>query len=489
MQINVSVRNTYCFLHKEFNALPEKIQISFVKQLSYQKKVSLKVSETVYLLHKNPIEINRQNPSKYYQFPTGLLPKFWRIAKSHGVSVALKDDRGPKPQTLPVESFLKRLNKVDPDIEEREFQIDAIKRCLRHGRGLIKHATGAGKTIVISGVTYCVNAKTLILCWGKEHVRQLSKDVNAYVGGCVTVYGSGRKDSSGQVVVANVQALEALKKKNAREYANLLKKFKCVIGDEIHHASSITYKGIFYYATNAYWKFGFSGTMYREDGSFLEVFGAVGAILDDKGYTFLQNKGYITKARFFIADPKLPRLGEQSDQWPNCLHCGIIENQRRNEWLAKIAGVYQRKNLQVLVISPFRVEHGITLQRLIPDSRFMFGNSGEYDREKALKDFAAKEFSVLIGSKIYDEVINLPDVRAVILAGGGKAHNSFFQRVGRGIRKAKGKTHVDIFIPWDSHSRILLRHSKKILSYITKEEAWRNNVKILGSIRKTHTSY
>jgi superfamily II DNA or RNA helicase len=223
--------------------------------------------------------------------------------------------------------------------------------------------------------------------------------------------------------------------------------------------------------------------MHREDGAFLEVEGAVGPILDKKDYSYLQDKDYIVQARFFFIDPKCPPLRGEANYWPYCLQAGIVNNQRRNEWIAKICDVYVKKGMQVLVITPFRIEHGMLLHDLIPNSRFMFGNRGDYERKKALDDFRNKEFMVLIGSTIYDEVINLPDVRCVVLAGGGKAHNKFFQRVGRGIRTAPGKEFVDIVIPWDSHGKVLLKHSKKLKSYIRTVDAWRSQVKMVGKPR------
>jgi len=483
MTVKIFVKNTYCYISRDFNLLSKPIQNRLVKKLSYERKVNLHRSEEVYLLTKNTSS-NADN-SKYYKLPTGLLWKFHRMAKEEGVQLAITDGRGPKPGYRHISEFFNRLNEMGVEIERRDYQEEAIRICLQKRRGLIEHSTGAGKTIVIAGVAYCVNMKTLVICTGKEHIRQITRDLELMVGD-VSVYGSGKKDTYGSIIVANVQALNALKKRSTKNFIELMRRFGCVIGDEAHHASSITYKQCFYYAINASIKLGFSGTMHREDGSFIEVEGAIGPIIDKKDYDYLEKGKYIVPARFFFIDPQCSPLRGEDNYWPMCSHAGIVINNKRNQLIARICEKYQNKNKQVLVISPFRVQHGQMLEDIIPDSRFVYGDSSDNVRDEALKDFSEKKFSVLIGSRIYDEVINLPDVRCVILAGGGKAHNSFFQRVGRGIRNAEGKSHVDVVLFWDSHGTILLKHSKRLKYYIGKVDSWKQNLKMLGKIRQSY---
>jgi len=481
MQIKVTIKNTFSYVSKDLIDLPDSLKEKLVKGLSYSHKINLVNSEEVYLFTRSPYP--KEDEDRYYWFPTGLLPKFYSISKANNIPIVLNDQRGPKPPLRPVEEFFDRVKKVDPTIEKRDYQEEAIKKGLKYGRGLIDISTGGGKTIVIAGLTYCINAKTLILCVGKEHIHQMQSNLESLLDVDVRIYHKGRGGESGKIVIANVQALNSLKKKNENKFRDFMARFKCIIGDEAHHISAISYKQVFYFAINAYFKYGFSGTMHREDGTFLEVVGTTGPVIDKRDYTFLQENNYISPAKFYFIDPMCRILYGKNNYWPYCLSPGIVHNQMRNEWIGKICLIYQKRKKQVLIITPLRTEHGMILQEIIPGSRFMYGGSDDYAREQALKDFKEKKFNVLIGSKIYDEVINLPDVRCIIMAGGGKAYNSFFQRVGRGIRKFEGKTHVDIIIPWDSHCKILLRHSKKMKSYIRTVEAWRSQVKMVGDFR------
>jgi len=487
MQIQIIIKNSFSYISYNFSELPQYIQNAIVKELSYNKKSNMDSYE-VYLLTKNR---RNEGDDKYYIFPTGLLLRLYRKLKSLSdeskrIQINFKDQRGGLIEPRDFEPFLKRLNKVMENFERRDYQINAIKLCLKYKRGLIEHSTSAGKTLILAGLAYSLNTKTLILCIGKEHIFQIQKDLGAMVGGHITVYGGPYKNLEGDIVIATVQSLNSFRKRNENRFKEIMKQFKCVIADEIHILVGEINKTIFYYATNAIYRYGFSGTMYREDGAFMEAEAAIGPILDKKDYSFLEKKNYISKANFYLIDPMCKILLGQENYWPYCLSSGIVNNEKRNLKIVQICEYYRKLKKQILVITPFRVKHGKILEKLIPDSKFVYGESENLERQQALENFRNKEFSVIISSTIFDLVINLPNLNAVILAGGGKSHNSFFQRVGRGIRKASGKNHVDIILFWDSHSSVLLKHSKVLKSYIEKVDTWKDNIKFIGKYRNKY---
>lgn len=69
---------------------------------------------------------------------------------------------------------------------------------------------------------------------------------------------------------------------------------------------------------------------------------------------------------------------------------------------------------------------------------------GDY-RQQVLDAVRRGEVQVLIGTRILDEGIDLPNVRFLILAGGGKAGHVVIQKVGRGMRAAEGKDRLTVF--------------------------------------------
>jgi len=476
----ITVYNTYTYISRHFNILPQITQNKIIKGMCYYKKTSFKNFSEVCLFITNPYN---QTLNNYYQFPTGLLWRFIDLLNEHKIQYQLSDGRGPKPPQIPIEEYYQHIQKVDPKLERREYQEDTLKTCLWRCRGIVEAATASGKTIIIGGITFCVNCRTLILCIGKEHVVQIAEDIAKLTDRKVTVISAGEFNSRGEIVVANVQKLQAFKDNSYSEFQRLLKTFHCLIVDEIHHAAAISWKEIIHFCTKAYYKFGFSGTVFREDNAMLELIGGTGQVIAKTGYTYLTEHNFITQARFMVMDPLCNHLSNDKDTWPNCVKYGIVEEEHRNNWIKNVCELYNRNKMQVLIITPFRVAHGKILEEIIPESRFVYGNTNNQVRKRLLQNFKNKEFNVIISSTIYDEVINLPDVRCVFLVGAGKARNKIFQRIGRGIRKAVGKDHVDIIIPWDSHSRILLNHAQENLKFIKTVDVWKNHIHYLGQGR------
>jgi hypothetical protein len=77
----------------------------------------------------------------------------------------------------------------------------------------------------------------------------------------------------------------------------------------------------------------------------------------------------------------------------------------------------------------------------------------------------------IIGSRIYDESMDIPELTDLINASGGKASQRFRQKIGRILRLFKGKALATIWDPWDSSHVFLRIHSKKRME-IAKSEGY-----------------
>jgi len=477
----ITINNTYTSISKHFNSLPQQTQNKIIKEFSYKKKIGYFRYEEIYLFRKR----KTADLNQYYLIPTGLLIKLIRTFMENGIKYEIIDKRNKFNPEISIDEFYEKMKSIDNTIENRDYQREAIEIALKRIRGVIHHATASGKTITMAGIIYCLNVKTLVLCLGIDHVEQIVDDLRKYTGRRVSVVSGGDYSTSGDIVVSNVQALHAVKKRSNTKFIELMKEFKCLIVDEAH-LSGITWKEVIYHCTNAYYRIGFTGTFYREDGAIMELIGEIGPVLSRINYTYLTENKFISNARFFIVDPMCEEIDLDQDIWPNCLDQAIINNDKRNNLIKKICDKYTEKGHQVLIISPLRVEHGYILNKLIPASVYLSGNSERFFRKSELNKFRDKNNKVIICSRIFDQAINIPDLNCIILAGGGKAHNAIYQRIGRGIRRTVDKNRVDIIIFWDSHSKILLEHSRRIKSLILKEEVWKNNVKHLGKFRKMY---
>lgn len=69
----------------------------------------------------------------------------------------------------------------------------------------------------------------------------------------------------------------------------------------------------------------------------------------------------------------------------------------------------------------------------------------------------------ILCTTVFDEGIDVPELKTVILAGGGKSPVKARQRVGRGLRLHDSKSEVLIIDFMDEHGKYLHRHSKERL--------------------------
>lgn len=92
-------------------------------------------------------------------------------------------------------------------------------------------------------------------------------------------------------------------------------------------------------------------------------------------------------------------------------------------------------------------------------------------RARLIEQFKAGKLDVLLATGILNEGFDAPNVRYLILAGGGKAEHLQTQRIGRGMRAADGKESV-IVIDFMDRGHYLSKHSKARLNAYQAEPAF-----------------
>ena len=94
-----------------------------------------------------------------------------------------------------------------------------------------------------------------------------------------------------------------------------------------------------------------------------------------------------------------------------------------------------------------RIKSGEMLQELIPGSVFIQGKTKNEDREEEYGEIATEQHKVLVATYGIAAVgINIPRIFNLVLVEPGKSFVRVIQSIGRGIRKAQDKDHVQI---WD----------------------------------------
>ena len=117
-----------------------------------------------------------------------------------------------------------------------------------------------------------------------------------------------------------------------------------------------------------------------------------------------------------------------------------------------------------------RITAGETLINLLPGSVFVSGSTKNKDRVAEYESVADNDNKVIIATYQVAAVgINIPRIFNVVLVEPGKSFVRTIQSIGRGLRKAHDKDHVEI---WDitSSCKFSKRHLTKRKEFYTEVE-------------------
>jgi len=374
------------------------------------------------------------------RFPSGLLDLAVRRLKAEGITPEVDDLRvRPCPHLTFAPAKLVGTTLMD-------HQEVAVEAAYVAGRGVIHHPTSAGKTISMIELTRRCAVPALVLTHRKELLRQLYQEYTTRLNipGLVGIIGGGRWQPGPAVTISTFQSLYSAMKDGEGPAGNFFDTIQAVFVDEVHHVSADTFGRVMAALKNAYYRYGVSATPDRggEHETWLKVTGWTGPVVSHVTPTEgVEVKRLVPADVFFVDYGGVPNNG----QWPSEYDNTIVLNGRRNELIAEIATLAPKPCLVLIQ----RIEHGERLAQRItassPKTAFVSGDSPDHDREQALKDLGTGTIETLVSSVILDEGVDVPAIRSLILAGGGKAPHLLTQRVGRGMRSAEGKERLLVF--------------------------------------------
>jgi len=441
--------------------------------------------------------------TKYNNFPSGLLEDAIGIVEAAGYKAVVNDGRvRPKHP-------LKRWNLKGAD--EREHQTEAYTAAIEAGRGIVYHATGAGKTEVMAGIIQMLDLPSLVLVNQTLIATQTQKRLSERLGIRVGLL-TGTKKIDGRVVVATFQTLLSQMKNDKENQTQHLKKylnkFQVMCIDEAHHTLAATYQRVAN-TCEAYYRFAFSATPFKSENfkdeadpaSRLHIIGTTGPVID----TFTPGEGvakkllvpaHITMVKwhpdkpndgwkgpdFEINDWDYTWVGKKTElvmkkgkevrvplpldqQEPGLYTVGIAEHTVRNSFVVDSACALYDEGLTTLILVT-SIDHGLFLQKAIQRQAgkkvlFLQGLNTQAERDAAKRLFEEGTHPILIATTIFDEGVDIPSIEGLVFAQGGKAQHRVIQRIGRGMRPKDGKLQLEVIDFWDTHSKVLWKHSKE----------------------------
>ena len=324
-----------------------------------------------------------------------------------------------------------------------DYQLDACKKAVEAKQGILKMATGAGKTEVACSITQYLGLPTLFIVNSRELMYQAQKRFIKRLGLTddeVGVAGDGCWSPGTLVTVAICDTLAS--RIHSEECAELLQGSDVMFIDECHGAAASTFSVVLE-ACTAYYRFGLSGTpLDRTDGANLRLIAMTGPVVVDIPTKLIVERGVVARANIIfdkITEPVLPKGIPYSSAYKQ----GVTDNPVLMQKVVAWTEAFFKQGLSVLILCE-EIAHGKAIDdklwteptEFIPH-QFIHGSDTAEVRQGALDAFAARTLPVLIGSSILDEGIDVQSIDAMILAGSRKSKIRTLQRIGRGLRGEK----------------------------------------------------
>ncbi len=367
-------------------------------------------------------------------FPVGLVPRVKKFLNSKGYRVRVKDERrvrGVKLNLTWNEAY-----------SLRKYQERAVRKALKEKMGVLALPVGSGKTVVGLRIIHEIDLSALIVVHTKELLYQWADKVREVLGIEPGIVGDNRWEE-GAVTVAMIQTLLS------RGADKLQNEYAVLMFDECHRTSAAEKFYQLGLSLPQVYRFGLSATPWRRvRGEEIKIEAVVGPTIFEVRAEDLIKEKFLAKPRFEVItyESSMPSFSERYKELYEDL---VMNNDERNLAVVEKAVELAKKGHRVL-IDVKRIEHGKILKKMLEERgiKAEFLSSKSQNRWEILEAFKNGEIPVLI-STLLKEGVDMPEISAIILAGGGKSDIMTIQTIGRALRPKKGMKAVIVDVQDD----------------------------------------
>ena len=386
----------------------------------------------------------------------------------------------------------------------RDYQVEIINNFLSNPQSIQEIATGAGKTIMTAALSKSIEpyGRSVVIVPNKSLVTQTEadyKNMDMDVG----VYFGDRKEVGRKHTICTWQSLNILLKnsqgrnsedepashrllKNPTDYIidDMVQDVVCVMVDEVHMAKADALKslltGIFAHVPI---RWGLTGTIPKEDYERVSIFCSLGGVVGQLSASELQEAGHLANCHVNIV--QLQDYAEYKDYQSELKY--LVTNTERVAFIARLIEKIKEGGNTLILVD--RIETGKLLQVELsslfsllsdrPEVVFVSGATKAADRKEEYDEIATSTNKIIIATYGVAAVgINIPRIFNLVLLEPGKSFVRVIQSIGRGIRKAEDKDHVQI---WDitSTCKFAKRH-------LTKRKAFYKEANYPFTVEKTN---
>jgi superfamily II DNA or RNA helicase len=332
-------------------------------------------------------------------------------------------------------------------VELRDYQIEIVNNFLENPQSLQEIATGAGKTLMTAALSYSVEkyGRSIVIVPNKSLVTQTEADyIN--LGLDVGVYFGDRKEYNKTHTICTWQSLNNMLKKTKSgeadvEIGDFIEGVVCVMVDEVHMAKADALKtlltGVF---SKVPIRWGLTGTIPKAKFEAQSIYVSLGNVIGKLSASELQDQGVLARCHVNIMQLQ---DGKEFTNYQSELKHLLEDSERLDKIASLISGINDTGNTLILVD---RVNAGKEIVNRLPGSVFVSGATNMNERKEEYDEVATSTNKIIVATYGVAAVgINIPRIFNLILIEPGKSFVRVIQSIGRGIRKAEDKDHVQIY--------------------------------------------
>jgi len=400
-----------------------------------------------------------------------LLPEIIPILEDFNYDIELNDQREYKTtfdfEQVDENSFShhtwpKNHPRAGDPVLLRDYQVEIVNNFLADPQCLQEVATGAGKTIMTAALSQRCEAhgRSIVIVPNKSLVTQTEADYKN-LGLDVGVFFGDRKEFGRTHTICTWQSLNVLLKNTKNAVAEItigdfLQDVVCVIVDEVHMAKADALKTLLTgVMSQVPIRWGLTGTIPKEKFESQSLLVSIGPVISQLAASELQDRGVLAQCHVNIV--QLVDHAEFTNYQSELKY--LLEQEDRLRTIANLVRQVNATGNTLVLVD--RIAAGQALVAQLNDAVFVSGSTKAGDRQSEYDEIATSTGKIIVATYGVAAVgINLPRIFNLVLLEPGKSFVRVIQSIGRGIRKAEDKDHVEI---WDitSTCKFAKRHLTK----------------------------
>ena len=349
------------------------------------------------------------------------------------------------------------------EYENRPYQsecLDVLGESTVH-RNLLVLPTGAGKTYIFSRYRARIPGRTLMISHRREILHQTAKTVEQVTGIQPGIVMGKENEIAADTIIASIQSLA-----RRSRLLQLPEDVELIVIDEAHHIAANTYKRLLYrYGLIDKFTCGLNNAkgitpVFSEDRELLGVtatpnrtdeialdpfFDAIPFRLStlDLIPEYLTDFSCLTVNTGVDLSGVRTRKGDlvEGQLGVEMLRQGLIEE------LPRVIADHLADRNRILIFLPTVATCEQAASELCfagINARCVVGKTPRSERQQTLNDFAAGDVRVVVNCLVLTEGFDCPEIDALVIARPTKSGMLIQQMVGRGLRKAEGKSDCKI---------------------------------------------